>query len=478
MTSELVSAKLLAPYFGSSLYVWASILAVTLGGLAIGYFAGGHLASHASSLKLLMCFALGSALYMTALPQLSWIAYRFSEHLPFVASVVGSSFVLIFPPVCMMGALSPMIIGRVTGGEAREASRTGEVFAVSTVGGIAFTLFSGFYSIPHWGLQIAIILSAIPLLLIPLMFFIFRRKFYPMLFSILFLGVFFSLSGRSDRSNLYTAEGLMGKIEVRDLNGNPFGNSKCQRTRVLFTDNIIQTAIDLGTGSSCLDYTKVILENLKKLPEYPKNALCLGLGGGILSSELQECGVQVTAVEMDPRMMEIAKRYFHLNSKVTLICDDARNALRKLDQKFDLIVIDLFSAEVTPWHVLTLESFAAMEKLLSPRGNIVINTYGNLSSESGRGNAILLKTLLQEGFYISICYSGLRNAEDYRNLEIFAGKAPIPRQFTNQIDEEIPSMEGVSINSDLHPTIEFENAKAIWNRRKAFLMAMRQMHSG
>ena len=43
MAAELLGAKMLAPYFGSSLYVWASVLAITLGGLAVGYYVGGIL---------------------------------------------------------------------------------------------------------------------------------------------------------------------------------------------------------------------------------------------------------------------------------------------------------------------------------------------------------------------------------------------------------------------------------------------------
>lgn len=41
MAIELAGAKMIAPFFGTSLYVWASALAVTLGGLTTGYFAGG-----------------------------------------------------------------------------------------------------------------------------------------------------------------------------------------------------------------------------------------------------------------------------------------------------------------------------------------------------------------------------------------------------------------------------------------------------
>ena len=41
MAVELAGAKMIAPFYGTSLYVWASVLAVTLGGLTTGYFIGG-----------------------------------------------------------------------------------------------------------------------------------------------------------------------------------------------------------------------------------------------------------------------------------------------------------------------------------------------------------------------------------------------------------------------------------------------------
>ena len=41
MAIELLGAKMLAIYYGNSLYVWTSVLSITLAGLAAGYFAGG-----------------------------------------------------------------------------------------------------------------------------------------------------------------------------------------------------------------------------------------------------------------------------------------------------------------------------------------------------------------------------------------------------------------------------------------------------
>jgi hypothetical protein len=46
MATELLSARMMAPYFGSSLFVWATVLALTLGGLTIGYFLGGVISTN------------------------------------------------------------------------------------------------------------------------------------------------------------------------------------------------------------------------------------------------------------------------------------------------------------------------------------------------------------------------------------------------------------------------------------------------
>ena len=43
MGVEITGAKLLAPFFGNSLYVWASVISITMLGLAVGYFAGAKL---------------------------------------------------------------------------------------------------------------------------------------------------------------------------------------------------------------------------------------------------------------------------------------------------------------------------------------------------------------------------------------------------------------------------------------------------
>jgi len=64
MACELIGAKLVAPYFGGSLYVWASVLAVTLGGLAAGYFLGGSFSKKYDNRKLLFYVLLLAGIFL------------------------------------------------------------------------------------------------------------------------------------------------------------------------------------------------------------------------------------------------------------------------------------------------------------------------------------------------------------------------------------------------------------------------------
>ena len=68
MSAELIGAKMLAPYFGSSLYVWATVMAVTLGGLALGYFTGGFFAEKNKRNNFLFYIILIAAIFTALMP--------------------------------------------------------------------------------------------------------------------------------------------------------------------------------------------------------------------------------------------------------------------------------------------------------------------------------------------------------------------------------------------------------------------------
>ena len=103
MSTELAGAKLLAPYFGTSLYVWACVMALTLGGLAGGYFLGGRLSIKKNHETILMSSVLCAAIYIACLPMFSFLSLYLASNLSLLPSVFISSAFVLFPPVFIMG---------------------------------------------------------------------------------------------------------------------------------------------------------------------------------------------------------------------------------------------------------------------------------------------------------------------------------------------------------------------------------------
>jgi predicted membrane-bound spermidine synthase len=168
MATELLGAKMLAPFFGSSLYVWSSVMAITLGGLAAGYFAGGVFSTRNNPEKTLYKIMIGAAVFTVLLPFTSSMSLQLFGYFSLLPAVTINAILILFPPVFLMGMVSPMIIRNIAS-DANDAGKSaGTVYAISTVGGILATFAFGFYIIPHFGLVYPAVLSGLILGVLPL----------------------------------------------------------------------------------------------------------------------------------------------------------------------------------------------------------------------------------------------------------------------------------------------------------------------
>jgi len=100
---------------------------------------------------------------------------------------------------------------------------------------------------------------------------------------------------------------------------------------------------------------------------------------------------------------------------------------------------------------------------------MIINTYGFLKNETGKGTLILLRTLQEAGFNFKICYVGDKKIEDFRNFEIFCSAKPIEQTLQNAFQEPLPDLTLSPINTDTKPLLEYANAKAAKRWRYSYL---------
>ena len=153
MGLELISAKYLTPYYGNSLYVWSSVLAFTLGGLALGYFIGGFMSRKFQPMLILAASLFGCFVMLLGLPFYSQFILEYSMAYSLITGINISCLIIIAPIVCMLGMTSPLIIGILSNKDNEVGNVAGTVYGISTCGGILFTYLYAFYFIPYKGLN-------------------------------------------------------------------------------------------------------------------------------------------------------------------------------------------------------------------------------------------------------------------------------------------------------------------------------------
>jgi hypothetical protein len=147
MGVELLGGRLLAPTFGSSIYVWGAIITVFMLALSLGYLAGGRYSMHAPSVRRLGAILLVAA--VTALPVLLFAdamleAVAVATTDPRLGSLLGAAL-LFFVPTFFSGMVSPYAVRLLVQDRVSSGRHAGQLYFVSTFGSAAGTLLTSFY---------------------------------------------------------------------------------------------------------------------------------------------------------------------------------------------------------------------------------------------------------------------------------------------------------------------------------------------
>ena len=414
MAVELISARMVAPYFGSSLYVWATVIGFTLLALAIGYFAGGVVADKYSGPDTLLWLLLIASIFLMLMHVSSSLLTIAFENVSPGAAVVLVSMLLILPPLTLMGMVPTFLIRKVSTTVDHAGTSTGMVYAISSASGIVALPVFGFFVIPRLGLTLPSILVGAAVAFIPVVELTARKKYVSLLFIPLVLLSSWAIKTQRPGKVVdvkYYSEGLLGQLLVTDVSRRGAQESG---QRMLLVNRIVQTLVDKKTFNPKSDYIDYTYSICSKLP--PKSdALILGLGGGILANLLQSrLGFSVDAVELDERIAKVAHDYFGLSESVNVIVDDARHYLEATQKKYDVISFDVYRDESPAPHVFTLESLAKTKSLLKKDGLIVVNFNGFLGGKIGAPTRSIYKTLLAAHLETRILPTP--GAEAYRNI--------------------------------------------------------------
>lgn len=394
---ELLASRILTPYFGVSLYIWAGILSITLIALALGYALGGRLARRVPRQRLATLYlalpavaalALGLAAlaYPTAFPGLAQVDLLLGAYI--------ACAVLLLVPLIATSAMNPLLVALRLHGRGEADAGSGRVFFVSTLGSVAGVPVAAFLLIPYLTNHSSVLLVGMVLAGLSLAAALATRTepkvVAPLALAGLALcgGLLASADWRLGRNQPQERGGLTWRLEQEY--GSLYGSVKILRaergerwSRVYYQDGILQNRID-ADGVSLSPFTHALEALGLAYRPAPRSALVLGLGAGIVPMRLARQGVAVEVVEINPDSWTAAARHFGFDaSKVTARLADARSFVRGCRGAHDLVVVDLFQGDGIPDYLVTREFFADVAACLRPDGVVVVNSFADLDRPVG-----------------------------------------------------------------------------------------------
>ncbi len=178
MSLELLGGRVLAPYFGSSIYVWGSIITVFMLSLSIGYLVGGRLSLHHPSLGRFAIIFVAAAVCLYPLVYFNeaimvWVFERIED--PRYGSLVASGFLFIVPTV-IMGMISPYSVRLLVQTTESSGQVAGFLYFVSTLGSALGTLATSFYLVLWFEMNTILTLLTLALLAMGLLAAIASRR--------------------------------------------------------------------------------------------------------------------------------------------------------------------------------------------------------------------------------------------------------------------------------------------------------------
>lgn len=479
MVIELLGTRMIAPFYGTSLYVWSALISVTMIALAMGYYIGGYWADRSERISLSLIIAL-AALLTLLIPWLTRPVLLATDSLGLRLGAFISALALFWPSLTFLGMVSPFAIKLATARLDGVGSSSGSIYAVSTLGSVVGTLTLSFFLFPMIGSRQILIGVGIALLILAVLIALYEKKYLTTSMSILpsigllviglsllpkVVGAGHAYSGGDTFHIQSEQESMYGWVRVIDQPAKNF--------RLLTSDASTIGAASISTDQTLLTYQDIV-SLIPALAPKMKRALIVGLGAGHMAKVLHDqYGIETDTLEIDPAVSQAATDYFSFKPTGKAIIGDARYEIRRLQGKYDLIIHDCFTGGTEPAHLLTVEVLQQLRSLLSEQGILAVNFVAFSSNDKNMALASVSKTIGQVFPKQTVFVS--EPGKDFNDFIFLASQNAInltPKELNAEqiawLDHRIfklDSSQGIILTDDFNPIESLQTKKSEYYRR-------------
>lgn len=376
---EMCAERLMEPYFGTSLIVWASLIGLILLYLTVGYLVGGRIADRHPSEQVLCIITAAAALATSLIPLvsqgiLSWSVTGLAQVSVsiFLSSLVGT--ILLFAvPVTLLGIVSPFAIRLLTKDITRSGRASGSLYAISTFGSILGAFLPVLWLIPTFGVRRTLLIFGTLLFAASLWG---LRPLWRPSFLLVVVAVLLPLGPLKNIPHLiYDKESYYNYIQVvQETDGT--------RELILNEGQAIHSVYyadpnTVLTGWYWDYFLAAPYFNVGFTPNKLHRVGIIGLAGGTIAHQFTKVygPVAIDGVEIDPTIVDVGRQYFGMNEpNLHVHVEDGRTYLATTQEKYDVVAVDAYQQPYIPFQLTTREFFTSIRSHLSAQGVVAINT--------------------------------------------------------------------------------------------------------
>lgn len=408
LTLQILVFVVLTPYWGQTFTFWVMSLVMSMLGLSLGYILTPWFIERkgGDALLFLRKLTFNLLIYLCVIYSLNKGILEFllgAIESP-VTGAAFSLFLFFLIPTVMLGMIPIAFIQYLKKqSNSSEGELSGNVFSVSSIGGIAGVLLVAHLLLPQIGATAVIIF----VLMVVLVLYLFVLKIAEAknlkLVSIAVVGfasiVLLSQNNMKEGAGVNgieiveTSEGVLGELSVVKNNN--------LKEKYLMVNNNVQSVVHFS-GRSLNPYVYSLAIYASYL-EKNSNILIAGLGCGSLPYELGELGFEVDVVDIDDRLHGLVHEHFLVSkNEYNFIHSDVRRYVHNSNKRYESVILDISHGENVPVNVYTVEGIEDCAKLLDDDGVLYIHFLSSQDENGVYTMGSLLKTIEKAGLKYEI----------------------------------------------------------------------------
>lgn len=367
---QIFIMRQIVPFTGNSVIIMSFVIGIFLAALSAGYMAGGkHKENHLWVLNKNLLISAFIISFGFSYPVIDYFFNLFGGWFGNTFIETGAYLILFLAPVVfLLGQTIPLLTNFMK--KHNVAEITGVALSINTIGSVMGSLMTSLILFYYLGVA------------------------YTLVFNVVLLGIIAFLVGSENKSIRMVNVGasifiltiaMTLNVEYEELKfkltTNYTNYEVVERNynnvemNIFKMNNSYSSAIYKSSmGINNFKYIDFIFDNMKDMNVSDQKVLVLGAGGFTLSMR-DNRNNHYTYVDIDPRIREVAEKYFikgEINGE--FIAADARKFVKESKETYDVVIVDLFTNRASiPWHVTTKEFMSSLENVMNKETKVFFN---------------------------------------------------------------------------------------------------------